>query len=120
MKKYAAPLVRISMALVFLWFGFNQLFTPEAWAGFIPSFITDLGVDAKLMVLSNAAFEIIAGSLLLLGMGVRLMAVGLAIHLVGIAVSLGYGAIAIRDAGLALATFGVFLHGPDHLCIKKH
>ena len=64
----------------------------------------------------NGTLEIVLGSLLLLGLFTRLCAFILALHLGGIMISLGYNDIAIRDFGLSLATFAVFLHGPDRLC----
>ena len=109
---YAPLLVRVSISLVFLWFGINQLLLPEDFMGYLPEQI--LGLDfAQSIVLMNGIFEIILGGLLLVGLFIRPTALLLCIHLLTIIVSLGYNDIAVRDAGLMLITFSIFLGGAD-------
>ena len=43
----------------------------------------------------------------------------LGLHLLGIVFTLGYGAIAIRDLGLAIATFSIFLYRADEFCLDR-
>lgn len=120
LTKYAAPVLRIGMSLIFFWFAINQFLDPEVWEGFIPSQLTDiLNISARNFVLANATFEIIFAGLLLLGIYVRFAALLLALHLGGIVFSLGYNAIAIRDLGLMFSTFAIFLHGPDQISVMK-
>lgn len=119
MQKYAAPVLRIALSLVFIWFAIDQFRDPEMWSGFVPLWIIDMGFSATMLVTANAVFEIVFGTLLLLGIFVRPVAFLLAIHLAGITISLGYNSIAIRDFGLTLATFAVFLRGADIYCLKK-
>lgn len=119
LKKYSAPFLRISLSLVFFWFAVNQLIDSSAWSGYVPQWIVDFGINADTLVKMNAIFEIIFGGLLLIGVWVRAAALLLALHLLGITMSLGYGTSAIRDFGLTLATFAIFLQGSDQLCLKK-
>lgn len=119
MQKYAAPVLRIALSLVFIWFAIDQLRDPEMWSGFVPLWIVDMGVSATMLVTANAVFEIVFGTLLLLGIFVRPVALLLALHLAGITISLGYNAIAVRDFGLSLATLSVFLQGTDAWSLKK-
>lgn len=119
MQKYSAPLLRITLSLVFIWFAIDQFRDPETWSGFVPLWITDMGFSATMLVTANAVFEIVLGTLLLLGVFVRPVAFLLAIHLACITMSLGYNAIAVRDFGLTLATLAVSLHGVDAYCLKK-
>ena len=118
-KKYSPSLLRIALSLVFLWFGSNQLINTELWISFLPSWTGSLPLSQTSFVLFNGIFEIVLGSLLLLGLLTRIASLLLSLHLFGIAFSLGYNDLAIRDLGLALATFSVFLHGNDLLCLDN-
>ena len=97
----------------------SQIKSPGEWIGFLPSWISSTGISATNFIYMNAGFEIFFGVLLLLGLYVRVSALLLSLHLFGIVFSLGYNAIAVRDFGLAVATFAVFLNGKDFLCLKR-
>ena len=77
------------MALVFLWFGANQLMDSSLWEGFVPLWIVDFGVSAKLLVTVNGVMEVVLGVMLILGLWVRWVALVLALHLMGIAATIG-------------------------------
>ena len=107
------------MSLVFLYFGFNQFISPDEWAGFVPDSALVFGLSAKTLVLFNAVLELALGFILLLGIYVRFASLILSLHLVVIASSLGFNDLGVRDFGLAVATFVVFLNGEDQLCLHK-
>jgi len=117
-KEYGPAVLRIAMALVFFWFAINQLIAPEDWTGYLPEFLANTA-NPVIFIYANAVFEIIFGTLLILGIYTRLAAFLLGIHLLGISITLGWTAVAIRDYGLALATLSIVLTGPDKLCLKK-
>lgn len=117
-KDYAMALVRIAMSLVFLWFGLNQLFQPEEFMGYLPGFLLTLDF-AKNLVVMNGIFEVVLGSLLLVGLYTRIAALILSLHLFAIAVNLGYNDIAVRDLGLSLTTLAVFLGGNEKWSLDK-
>jgi uncharacterized membrane protein YphA (DoxX/SURF4 family) len=112
-------ILRISLALVFLWFGINQVYSQSEWVGFIPDFLSEI-INPNLLVLINGSFEIILGIALITGFYTRLSALLLSLHLFGIALSIGYNPIAIRDLGLALATLSIFFNGTDKWCYDKN
>lgn len=114
---YSAPVLRIAMVLVFLWFGTNQLIHPAKWVSYLPEFILGFGISDTQFVLANGAFEVIASILVLLGVYVRPVMALLGAHLFGIAVVMGFDAIAVRDYRLALATFAVAMNGQDQWCL---
>jgi len=118
-KEYAPVFLRISISLVFLWFGLVQLFDRESMIGYLPQFAYSLPVEPFTLIFLNGIFETVLGGLLLLGLFTRISSFLLGLHLIGITFSLGYNDIAIRDLGLALATFAIFLHGPDKWCLDK-
>jgi uncharacterized membrane protein YphA (DoxX/SURF4 family) len=121
LKQYAPIILRIGLAGVFLWFGINQIIDPLSWVGYIPSFITNLtGITASSVVFYNALFEIIAGTMLLLGLFTRVVALVLFLHLLDIAFTVGLDSIGVRDLGLAVATFAIFLNGMDWLTLDHY
>jgi uncharacterized membrane protein YphA (DoxX/SURF4 family) len=111
-------LLRISLALLFLWFGVNQLYSPANWTGFVPEQISSI-ISAGTIVFLNGILEVILGLTLLVGIYTRLSALILALHLFPIALSMGYSAITIRDLGLALATLSIVFLGPDSLSLDS-
>jgi uncharacterized membrane protein YphA (DoxX/SURF4 family) len=120
MKENAPVVLRIGLSLVFLWFGLTNLFNPEALVGYLSPVIRSLipFAPTTFMILTGV-FEVVFGILLLLGLFTRLAALLFTVHVIGVAISLGYNDIAIRDIGLAVAAFTVFLHGRDKLCLDN-
>jgi len=120
MKECAPVVVRYGVALVLLWFGYQQLQDPSFWIGFVPDFVAAQSpLPLERLVLLNGAIEILLGVLLALGVFVRIAAIITAIHIALIAYSLGNTGVAIRDWGLAFAALGVFLYGPDRFSLLQ-
>ena len=119
LEKYASPLIRITMSLVFLYFGYRQITDPVTWTGFVPSGVLIFGITAYQAVIMNALLELSFGFLLLIGLYTRFVAFILALHLFGIAFSIGLNDLGIRDFGLAFATLSVFLRGSDEWCLDQ-
>lgn len=116
--EYASIVVRLSISLLFLWFGINQLSLPEDFLGYLPGFLLQQE-NPGLFVFLNGIFETVLGFMLLIGWKARWIALILSVHLLSIAVTLGYNDIFIRDAALTLVTFSIFLRGEDGWCLKK-
>ena len=70
-------------------------------------------------IFSFGIFEISFGLLLLLGFYVRISAILLSLHTLIIMLSIGYNDVVVRDFGIALAAFSVFLNGEDEWCLRK-
>ena len=116
-KGYAPIVLRISISLLVLWFGLNNIFNTELLIGYLPQYAYNLPIEPLTIMLFTGIFETLFGALLLIGLFTRLSSLLLTIHIFIIAISLGYNDIAIRDYGLALATLVVFLNGPDKYCL---
>lgn len=102
--------LRLGLAVVFLWFGFSQLFDGLNWVGFVPEWaVAFIHLPPAMIVLANGAFEVVCGALLIMGFFVRYIAFLLAVHLAIIAYSLGLTPIGARDFGLAIATLALGL-----------
>ena len=120
MKVFAPVVLRIGLALVFLWFASQQILNTDMWTSFIPSWITSIsGLDATFWVHFNGAFEIVFGLCLLTGYFTRTTALLLALHMLDITFTVGYSSIGVRDFGLAIATLAVFLYGTDVWCLDN-
>lgn len=117
LSMYAPVVVRVGISLVFLWFGTSQVGDPESWTRLLPDWTASLPFAAETLIKFNGGFEILFGTLLLLGLYVRPVALLLALHLFHVVSVVGYNGIGVRDFGLALATTSIFLHGSDHLTL---
>lgn len=122
MSETGKILLRISMSLVFLWFGLNQLFDPNTFLGYLPSYALDfassMSIDPTLLIIGNGIFDTLFGLLLMSGIFVRIVALIIAIHIFSIGIGLGYNDVMIRDLGLTLATLSIYFNGRDKYCLK--
>src|SRR3989344_3850043 len=118
-EKYAKPVLRIMMAFVFLYFGYQQFTNPASWTGFVPDYVLIFGMTAERLVFMNSLLELGLGVLLLIGLYTRFAAFILSLHLFGIAFSLGFNDLGMRDFGLAVATLVVFMNGSDDFCLDR-
>ena len=107
------------MALVFLYFGTQQLLNPRNWIGFLPDFTSALPIEPNTLIIINGISEIILGILLIAGLFTRIVSFLLFIHMISISISIGFTATGVRDFGLAIATLIVFLNGKDQYCLDN-
>ena len=113
-KPYGLVVARLGMGVVFLCFSYYQFSNPLMWTSFVPHAVSAVfGGNAYLLVVLNAWFELVAGIALIVGIQTRTVALLLSLHLFGIAGSIGISPLGVRDIGLAIATFAIFLNGPD-------
>jgi uncharacterized membrane protein YphA (DoxX/SURF4 family) len=120
MKSFAPIIVRVGVSLVVLWFGMQQLLHAEIWTALLPDWTHALPISPITLIHLNGLFEVIFGTLLFFGFYIRILAFILALHLLDIAYTVGYGAIAVRDFGLALSAFSVFFYGPDMWSLDRY
>lgn len=119
-KAIAPTLLRVGMALVFLWFGTDQIIEPNAWVAYIPDWvISSSGLSATTIVYLNAAFEIFFGMALFLGFFTRFVAFFIMLHMIDITYTVGLDAIGVRDFGLAVATIVIWLNGADFFTLDN-
>ena len=118
MQKYAPLVVRIAMSVVFLWFGVNQLIQPDMFMGYLPNFLLQSDY-AQMAIYANGLAEVILGTMLIVGFYTKAAALLLSLHLLSIIITLGYNDIAVRDLGLMLATFSIFMGGGDEWTLDK-
>ncbi|MCA9364033.1 DoxX family protein [Candidatus Kaiserbacteria bacterium] len=106
----ATTVLRLGLAVVFLWFGFSQLFDGVSWVYWVPEWAVSLfHLPPAMIVLANGIFEVVAGALLAMNVWVRPIAFVLAVHFAIITVDIGPDAVGVRDFGLTLATLALAL-----------
>lgn len=112
--------LRIGIALVFLWFGIAQAANVSRWVGWVPAWITDLGVSGESVIVANAVFEILGAALLILGLGTRLVAGILTLHMSFLVATVGLTAVGVRDFAILVGALSVFLQGSDRFCLDMY
>lgn len=111
LSKYAPFVLRLGLALVFVWFAYNQMVNVANWIGVVPAWAKSLFGSGTAVVYLNAWFEIICAVLLLVGLQTRWIGLILTLHLIQIAAGFGLTATGVRDFGLAFAALAIFLQG---------
>lgn len=111
-------ILRVSLSLLFLWFGISQIYSPNNWIGFVPNFVIHI-IPANSIVLLNGSFEILFGLMMLTGFYLRFSSFLMGIHLLVIAFAMGFSSIAVRDYAITLATISLVFFGPDKFCIDE-
>ena len=111
----AQLLLRIGLAIVFVWFGLHQLYSPQSWTAWIPSWFLNLGwVDAVTFIRGHALVNVALGLLLLSGWQVRWIAIGVTLWLFDIVAVNGFTPETTRDIGLLFASLALaFLPDKD-------
>ena len=116
----SAVFLRVSLGLMYLWFGIMQILNPELFFGSIPSYIGNLNFSNLEIIYFNGVFEIFLSGILLLGFFVRFSAFILAVNLYIMGLSAGDNGIMVRDLALATALLIVFLNGSDKWCLSSY
>ena len=119
LKEYAPIVLRISLSLVFLWFGLTGVFNTEQFIGYVPEFAYSLPISVESIVILNGIFEIVLGTLLIIGLFTRIVAFILFLHTLIIMFLLGYNDVAVRDFGIAFATLAIAFNGADNWSLDR-
>lgn len=112
-EPYAHDVLRVGIAILFLWFGMSQLLSPADWVSWLPAWSSAIPLSQTQLVLLNGGFETVFGAFVALGLFVRISALLLALHLFLIAFEIGYSPIGVRDLSLAVSTLSLALFRID-------
>ncbi len=100
-------LLRLGLAIVFIYAAVSSFLDPNEWVGYLPSFMTEM-VDARTLLPFFSVFELTLAAWLLSGVYVRYAALFCAMTLGGIVVfNFELFAISFRDIGLMLAALAL-------------
>lgn len=101
MKPSSYHVLRVGVAITFLWIGVLIFRNPEAWGGYLKPWAAGLlPLPLKQAMLSTAILDILIGFLLLIDILSWLAALVGAIHLIIVLTVSGINAITVRDIGL--------------------
>ena len=110
MNKVSYHILRVGLAITFIWIGILILKQPEAWGGYLqPWAVKLLPIPIKEALLSTAALDIIIGVLFLIDWFAWLAAIFGALHLIIVLTVSGITDITIRDIGLLSAMIAVII-----------
>lgn len=102
-------ILRVGMAITFLWVGVLIFKEPEFWGGFLEPWAAGLlPIPLREAIIGTAVLDIVTGFFLLIDIGVWLAALVGAIHLAVVLTTAGITAITVRDIGLLTATIALF------------
>lgn len=101
-------LLRVGVAITFLWIGILIFRDPEAWGAYLQPWAAGLlPVPLEQMMIGTAFLNMAIGTFLLVDFLVWLAAFIGAIHLVTVLVVSGINAITVRDIGLLAAVLAL-------------
>lgn len=111
MQSFSSIILRVGIGLVIIWFGLQQISDSSAWVAYLPLWTKSLSISQINLIYLNGWFELTFGTLLIIGFYTRIIAFVLTLHLLSVVLAVGYNEIGVRDFGLAIAAFSIFLHG---------
>ncbi len=104
MKKLSVVLLRVGLAITFLWIGWMILQNPAGWARSIkPSVAEMLPVDPTFLLQQTGYLDMAVGVMLLINPLAWIGALLGTLHLLGVVFSIGSAGIIARDIGLLFA-----------------
>ena len=115
MEYYAPSLLRMGLALVYLWFGISQIMSPLLFTQYIPDFLTALLDNSELIVLSSGIIVSLLGLLLLLGLMTKIVAWILVFHMIIVLNGIGYNSMGVKSFGILIGTITIAMTRNDSL-----
>lgn len=110
MHKSSVIILRIGLAITFIWIGMLILKQPAEWGAFIqPWAVKFIPVSITQLMIGTGALDILIGILLLTGSFVWLVALVAALHLIAILIASGVTSVTIRDVGLLAASLALLI-----------
>ena len=121
MNRTSFHILRVGMAITFLWIGILIFKQPEAWGGYLQPWAAGLlPIPLSQVMIGTAILDIIIGLLLLIDSFVWLAALVGAIHLVIVLTVSGITDITVRDIGLLTGAIALMADSfPKTLKFKK-
>jgi uncharacterized membrane protein YphA (DoxX/SURF4 family) len=119
MKNLSLVVLRVGIGAVIIWFAIQQINSPASWIIYLPTFTASLPISQIGFIYLNVWFELIFGTLLIVGFYIRIVAFFLAIHLLGIAYTIGLNQTGVRDFGLSVALISISLYGTSRWSVDE-
>lgn len=108
MRKTSFHILRVGLAITFLWIGILIFKNPEAWGGYLQPWATGLlPIPIVQAMIGTAVLDIIIGALLLIDSFVWLAALAGAIHIIIVLTVSGISDITVRDIAILSAAIAI-------------
>ncbi len=108
MGKSSYHILRVGLAITFIWIGILILKSPESWGGYLqPWAVNLLPVSIKEALIGTAFLDIVIGILLLIDWWTWLAGLLGTLHLVSVLIVSGITDITVRDIGLLAAALAI-------------
>ena len=117
MKSASFHILRVGMAITFLWIGILIFREPESWGLYLQPWAANLlPTSLESAMIGTAIFDIVVGFLFLVDIATWIAALFGSIHLIIVLTVVGINAITVRDIGLLTGTFALLLQAiPEHI-----
>lgn len=110
-KRYALHILRIGLAVTFVWIGVLIFRDPVSWGGYLlPWAVQAIPIPIDQFMVGVAVFDMLAGLFLLFNLFTPYVAFLATLHLIGVLVGSGINAVTVRDIGLLFAAFSLFVY----------
>ncbi|MEK9175428.1 MAG: hypothetical protein AAB795_02425 [Patescibacteria group bacterium] len=121
MKKASFNILRVGLAITFLWIGILIFKAPEAWGGYLePWAVNLLPIPLAQAILGTAILDIAIGILLLTDFFVWGAAIVGSLHLVVVLVVSGITEVTVRDIGILAGMLAIMIDAlPGNLFTRR-
>ena len=120
MKKTSFHILRVGLAITFLWIAVLIFKEPEAWGAMLQPWAAGLlPIPIETAMIGTAILDLLIGFLLLLDVWVLLAAILGTIHLLIVIITVGINPITVRDLGLLAGTLALLVDSLPADLIKK-
>jgi len=110
MREASFHILRVGIAITFLWIGILILKDPQGWSGYIQPWLLDfLPLTPDHMMISTAILDITVGTLLLIDKLTWQASLVGAAHLVTVLIVSGINSVTARDIGLLAGCLSLFI-----------
>jgi uncharacterized membrane protein YphA (DoxX/SURF4 family) len=104
--KYSNLVIRLGLAIVFLWFGIDKFFHPDYWVNaWVPQSVSSLAISFKIrlvdVVYLSGIFEVLVGISLVTNIFIVFFSSAALLFLGSIMIFNGFSEVIVRDVGLA-------------------
>jgi uncharacterized membrane protein YphA (DoxX/SURF4 family) len=120
MSKTSFHILRVGLAITFLWIGVLIFKQPEAWGGYLKPWAADLlPIPTEQAMVGTAILDIIIGFLLLIDSFVWLAALVGAVHIIIVLAVSGITDITVRDIAILAAVIALMADSLPLAIINK-
>ena len=103
--KYSNVILRISLAIVFFWFGIDKFFHPDYWINaWVPQSVSLFAANLKIrpadIIYMSGVFEILVGTSLVTNIFIPFFSSLAVLFLVSVMFFNGFSEVLVRDIGL--------------------